>query len=332
MRPITRRQLLQYTAAAALYADPWGILPAMAQSGSQSAPYPRRPIELVVPWQAGGGADVIARAYAAAAGKHLPQPIVVVNKPGASGAVGLSDVIQAAPDGYRLALATSELTFLKHLGLAKFSYQDLRPIARLNADPAALIVRADAPWKTLEDFLDAARKADGATTVGNAGVGSTWHMAATALAQKTNTPVNHVPFPGGAPGLLALLGGHIDAVSVSTAEAAAYVEAGKLRALAVMADRREPGYENVPTLKERGIDLSVGIWRGLAAPRDTPDDVIRVLRTATAQAVKEPLWLDTLRNQRFSTNTYADADELATAMARESAFFAELSKTLNIRN
>jgi len=325
---ISRRHLLQSAAAAALYADPWGLLPALAQS----APYPRHSIELVVPWQAGGGADVIARAFSAAAGKHLPQPLVVINKPGASGALGLSDVIQAPPDGYRIVLATSELTFLKHLGLAKFSYQDVRPIARLNADPAAIVVRADAPARTLEDFLAAARQAGGATTVGNAGVGSTWHMAATALAQKTGTPFNHVPFPGGAPGLLALLGGHIDAVSVSTAEAAAYVEAGKLRALAVMADRREPGYDDVPTLKERGIDLSVGIWRGLAAPRDTPDDVIRVLRTATAQAVKEPVWLDTLRKQRFSTDTYADADELAAAMARESEFFAALAKTLDIRN
>ncbi|WP_326539601.1 tripartite tricarboxylate transporter substrate binding protein [Pseudorhodoferax sp.] len=302
-------------------------LPAWSQAG----PYPARPIELVVPWQAGGGADVVGRAFGAAVARHLPQPIVVVNRPGASGALGLGEVVNAKADGYKIVLSSTELTFLNHLGLARFSYKDLRPIARLNADPAAVVVRADAPYATLEQFLEAARKPDANIRVGNAGHGSTWHMAAAALSEKSGAPFNHIPYAGGAPAVLALLGGHIDAVTVSTAEVSTHIAAGKLKALAVMADQRvADGFERVPTLKERGIDLSIGIWRGLSAPRETPDEVMAVLKAAVAKAVREPAWLDSLRKLHFSTDTYADDAALAAAMARESAFFKDLAGRLKL--
>ena len=302
-------------------------VPAWAQLGA----YPSKPIELVVPWQAGGGADVVGRSFGAAVAKFLPQPLVVVNRPGASGVLGLGDVVNARPDGYKIVLSSTELTFLNHLGLAKFSYKDLRPIARLNADPAAVVVRADAPWTTLEQFLDAARKADANVRVGNAGHGSTWHMAAAALGEKTGAKFNHIPYPGGAPAVLALLGGHIEAVTVSTAEVSSYVAAGKLKALAVMADKRvADGFETIPTLKERNIDLSIGIWRGLSAPRNTPDDVMAVLKAATAKAVKEPVWIDALTKLHFSTDTYADDATLEAVMTRESAFFKELAGKLKL--
>ncbi|CAN7706932.1 tripartite tricarboxylate transporter substrate binding protein [Pseudorhodoferax sp. LjRoot39] len=318
-----RRQVLRGAIAgtAALALPAW----------SQAGPYPSRPIELVVPWQAGGGADVVGRAFGAAVARHLPQPVVVVNRPGASGALGLGEVVNARADGYRIVLSSTELTFLNHLGLAKFSYRDLRPIARLNADPAAVVVRADAPYATLEQFLDAARKPDANIRVGNAGHGSTWHMAAAALSEKTGAPFNHIPYPGGAPAVLALLGGHIDAVTVSTAEVSGHIAAGKLKALAVMADQRvSDGFERVPTLKERGVDLSIGIWRGLSAPRETPDEVMAVLKAAVAKAVREPAWLDSLRKLHFSTDTYANDSVLADAMARESAFFKDLAGRLKL--
>jgi tripartite-type tricarboxylate transporter receptor subunit TctC len=323
-----RRHWLRTWPAAMLLGSAFAV-PAWAQGGA----YPAKPIELVVPWQAGGGADVVGRAFGAAVAKHLPQPIVVINRPGASGALGLGDVVNAKPDGYRIVLSSTELTFLNHLGLARFSYKDLRPIARLNADPAAVVVRADAPYGTLEQFLDAARKHDANIRVGNAGHGSTWHMAAAALSEKTGAQFNHIPYAGGAPAVLALLGGHIDAVTVSTAEVSTYVAAGKLKALAVMADQRvADGFENVPTLKERKIDLSIGIWRGLSAPRNTPDDVMAVLKAATAKAVKEPVWLDALQKLHFSTDTYADDAALEAAMTRESAFFKNLAGKLKISN
>jgi tripartite-type tricarboxylate transporter receptor subunit TctC len=318
-----RRQLLLATAALAALASP---------ASAQNSPYPSRNIELVVPWQAGGGADVVGRAFAAAVARHLPQPVVVINRPGASGVLGLGEVVNAKPDGHKIVLSSTELTFLNHLGLAKFSYKDLRPIARLNADPAAVVVRSDAPYASLEQFLSAARKPDANIRVGDAGRGSTWHMAAAALAEKTGASFNHIPYAGGAPAVLALLGGHIDAVTVSTAEVATHVAAGKLKVLAVMADRRVAGFENVPTLKERNIDLSLGIWRGLSAPRNTPNEVIDVLKVAVEKAMKEPLMRETLEKLHFSTDTYADDAVLEAVMARESAQFKALATRLRLAN
>ena len=172
-------------AAAALVAGP---------AAAQARDFPNKPIELVVPFQPGGGTDALARAFADATRKHTTQSVIIVNKPGASGAIGWQDVINAKPDGYRLAVVTVEVTTLPHMGLAKFSYEDLTPIARLNADQAAITVRADAPWNTIEEFLAAAKKDSGKISMGNAGNGSIWHLAAAALEDKTGTKFNHTPF------------------------------------------------------------------------------------------------------------------------------------------
>ncbi|MDQ8000879.1 MAG: tripartite tricarboxylate transporter substrate binding protein, partial [Pseudomonadota bacterium] len=216
----TRRRLaLAATAAIALGA----ALPAAAQSD-----FPSKPIELLVPYQPGGGTDALARAFADASRKFIQQSIVVVNKPGAGGAIGWQEVINAKPDGYKLAVLTVELLTLPHLGLAKFKYDDFQPIAQLNADPAAITVKAEAPWNTIEEFLAEAKKKPDSVRVGNSGNGSIWHLAAAALEDKTGTKFNHIPFQGAAPAVLALMGGHIEAVAVSPAEVTTYVQAGKL--------------------------------------------------------------------------------------------------------
>ncbi|MDB5895427.1 MAG: transporter substrate-binding protein, partial [Rhodoferax sp.] len=217
--PTTRRGLTALAALTALTA--LGLGAAQAQSD-----FPTRPIELVVPFQPGGGTDALARSFADATRKHMPQSMIIVNKPGASGAIGWQDVISAKPDGYRLAVVTVELTTLPHMGIGKFTYEDLQPIARLNADPAAITVRSDAPWNTIEEYLAAARKDPGKIGVGNAGNGSIWHLAASALEEKTGVKFNHIPFQGAGPAVLALLGGHVDSVAVSPAEVTTYVAAG----------------------------------------------------------------------------------------------------------
>lgn len=299
--------------------------PAHAQSN-----YPSHSIELVVPFQAGGGTDALARAFAESSRKHLPQNVVVVNKPGASGAIGWADVANAKPDGYKLSLITADLTIVPHLGLTKLTYENFVPVARLNADPSAITVRSDSPYNTVEQFLDASRKNPGGIRIGNAGNGSIWHLAAAALEDKTGTKFNHIPFQGGNPAVLALLGGHIDAVTVSPAEVYAYVAAGKLKTLAVMADTRVKGFESVPTLKERKIDLSIGTWRGLAVPRNTPPEVVNVLRTAAASTAKEPALREMLDKQNLGY-AYADQDEFKSAIARDDAYFKSLIAKLGLR-
>ncbi|MET1116831.1 MAG: tripartite tricarboxylate transporter substrate binding protein [Comamonas sp.] len=299
---------------------------------AQTAPYPQRSIELVVPYQAGGGADVMARAFANAAAKHLPQSIVVVNRPGAAGVVGWQEVIRAKPDGYKMALTTVEVTFLHHLGLAKFDQQALRPIAKLNADPAVLVVREDAPYSTVEEFLAQARKPDANVRIGNAGQGSMWHMASAALAEKGKAQFNYIPFAGGAPALLALLGGHIDAVIASAPEVIPNVQAGKLKALGVMSEKRIKGLEKTPTMRERNMDLVLGTWRGLAVPKDTPDAVVNVLKVAAEKSMREPALREVMEKQFFTTDTYEDAATFAASMDKESAALKSVAAQLANKN
>lgn len=303
---------------------------ALALPGWAQSEYPNKPIELVVPYAAGGGTDVLARAFAEATRKYISQPITVLNKPGASGAIGWQDVVNSKPDGYKLAVVTVELTTIPHMGLAKFTYEDFAPLARLNADPAAITVKADAPWNTIEEFLAAAKKANGGMKLGNSGNGSIWHLAAAALEEKTGVKFNQAPFNGAAPAVLALMGGHIDVVSVSPAEVTTYVQSGKLKTLAVMADQRVKGFENVPTLKERGIDLSIGTWRGLAAPKGTPPEIIAKLKDLAAKAMNEPVMKDAMDKQNMGI-AWADDVQFRAAMAKDNAYFKQLMAKLNIR-
>jgi tripartite-type tricarboxylate transporter receptor subunit TctC len=255
---------------------------------------------------------------------------VIINRPGAGGAIGWTEVINAKPDGYKLAVLTVELLTLPHLGLAKFNYDDFQPIAQLNADPAAITVKADAPWNTVEEFLAAARKDPEGVRVGNSGNGSIWHLAAAALEDKTGAKFNHIPFQGAAPAVLALLGGHIEAVAVSPAEVTTHVQSGKLKLLMVMADQRVKGFEKVPTAKERGIDLSIGTWRGLGAPRNTPPEVMAKLREITAKTAAEPMMREAMEKQNLGY-VYTDGAVFKETLARDNAYYKSLIAKLNIK-
>jgi tripartite-type tricarboxylate transporter receptor subunit TctC len=301
-----------------------------ALPAAQAQDFPARAIELVVPFAAGGGTDALARAMSDASRTHLSQPVVVLNKPGAAGAIGLTDVANSPADGYKLALVTADMVIIPHLGLTKTTYEKFSPIIQLNADPSAITVRADSPYNTIEEFLNAARAKPEAIQLGNAGIGSIWHLAAAALEDKTGAKFNHIPFNGGNPAVLALLGGHIDAVAVSPAEVIQYVKAGKLKTLAVMADQRVPGFENVPTLKERNIDLSIGTWRGIAAPKGTPQPVLDKLAVALREAAAEPGLKKFMAEQNLGY-VVADPQTFTALMARDNATFKALIEKFNMR-
>lgn len=290
--------------------------------------FPNKSIELVVPYPAGGGTDVLARAFSVAGAKHFAQPLIVVNKPGAAGAIGWAEVLNGKDPGYKVALLATDLMVQPNMGYTKITYQDFTPIARLNYDPAAITVRADAPWKTVDEFIAAAKA--GEFRIGNGGNGSTWHLAAAAVQEKTGAKFNHIPFAGANPAALSLLGGHIEAITVSAAEVSNYVAAGKLRVLAVMSDARIKGFEDVPTLKERGFDIQVGTWRGLGVPKGTPPEAVAILRAATAKTMQEPSIRDTLDKQNMGY-AYADGDAFGAAMAKDNAFFADLIQKLDLK-
>lgn len=320
----TRRHFIESLAALAATA----ALPAAAQTGGA---YPQRPIELIVPFAAGGGTDVLARALAEAARKHLPQDLIVLNRAGASGAVGWSELANARPDGYKLGIITVELTMIPHMGLTRISADSVLPIARLNADPATIAVRADSPYRSIEELIAAARKEADAVRIGNAGPGSLGHLAAAALQDKVGVQFNHAPYRGANPAVLDLLGGHIEAVAVTPVEVATYVAAGKIRPLAIMADRRiGAGWESVPTLKERGIELLIGGWRGLAAPRNTPDTVVQTLRKAMALTLQDPALRETMAKQNMGEG-YLDQPEFKAVIERDNAVFKQLVTKLGIK-
>ncbi len=316
---LTRRDLLGATAA---------VLP--MSLFAQASAYPNRPIELIVPAGAGGGTDVLARVFADVARKHLSQPITVVNRPGASGMIGHGEMINAKPDGYKIAMVFAEIVIVPHMGLTKLSYEDFVPIAQLNADPAAVTVRTDAPWKTIEEFLAAAKEKNGTMSMGNSGPGSIWHLAAAAIEDKTGVKFNHIAFGGAAPAALSLLGGHLDAIAVSPGEVAAHVLGGKLRTLAVAADKRLKGFDSVPTFKERGLDISMGTWRGLGAPKGTPPDVLAILALAARKCADEPALKEGL--ERLSMGwSYADAETFRSNMKRDNDYFKGLVGKLGLK-
>ena len=324
---ISTRKLLTLALGSTLMAAlPLG---AIAQS---AADYPNKPIELVVPFGAGGGTDVLARVVAEAAKKHSSQPITVLNKPGATGGIGLSEVAAAKPDGYKIAMVTVEMAIIPHMGIAKFSPEnDFTPLVRLNADPVVLTVSADSPWKTIEDLVDAAKKSKDPLKFGNAGTGGVSHLAAAALQQKIGTTFTHVPFQGNAPAVVSLLGGHIDAVNASPSEVFSFVQSGKLRALAVLADQRIGGaLAQVPTLKERKIDLAMGTWRGLAAPKGIPADVLAKLNAIAIKTANEPAVKEAMDKQNLGYSV-ADGETFRKQIATDSALYKQLIDQMGLK-
>ncbi len=295
-----------------------------------AADYPAKQIELIVPFSAGGGTDLMSRALADALKKHLPQPIGVVNKTGGGGAIGFAEMVSARPDGYRVGMGTVELATLPPLGMVNFQVSDFRTVARLNSRPSAITVKADSPWQTVEEFLAYAKANPGKVRIGNSGTGAIWHLAAATLGQKTGIEFSHIPYDGAAPAVTALLGGHIEAVSVSSAEVWNHLQSGTLRILAVMGAERSNGFKDVPTFKEKGVDVEVNAWMGIVVPKKTPQNVIDSLATAVGKAVQEPAFQDVVAKMNMEVN-YMNAKDFQEFLDQQSAFFTTVVSDLGLQ-
>jgi tripartite-type tricarboxylate transporter receptor subunit TctC len=257
------------------------------------APYPTKPITMIVPFPPGGLADIVARPVAEAMSRDLGQPVVIENKGGAGGGIGMGVAAKAPADGYTVLLALSSFSVLPEadalLGRAPmYSFASLRPIARITADPTVLAVRADAPWKTVKDFVEDGRKRPGAINYGSSGNYGTMHVPMEILAQNAGFKMTHVPFTGAGPAVIALLGGQIDAVSSGPATVLQHVKAGKLRVLAHWGNGRLDALPDVPALKDAGYDAEYAQWSGLFVPAGTPEPVAQRLRAAARAAANDP--------------------------------------------
>lgn len=293
--------------------------------------FPKKNVELIVPYSAGGGTDQVGRFAANAAQKYLKKPIIVVNKTGAGGAIGHVSGAKSRPDGHTLTVVTVELTTLPHLGGMQLTYEDFIPIVRLNATPSAITVKADSPFNTIEDFVKYAKENPGAIRVGNSGVGAIWHLGAAAFEDKANIKLNHIPFDGAAPAVASLLGGHIEAVAVSPAEVQSQLEAGNLKMLGVMSAERIKGFENIPTLKEQGYDVEVGTWRGIAVPKKTPKEVVAILEDAFIKGTQDSEYLELMAKAGLTTDVL-NSEDFQVLLENDNKEFKMLIEKLNLRN
>jgi tripartite-type tricarboxylate transporter receptor subunit TctC len=296
--------------------------PAMAQE-----PFPSRPIQIVVPFPPGGVADLHARPLAPVLERTLKQPVAVVNKSGAAGAVGMQFVATSKPDGHTLLLALSSISIIPEVDRLfarppAYTRDQLVPIALLSADPTVLVVKASSRWKTVADLVADAKRRPGTITFSSSGVYGTLHMAMELFSHAAGIKLRHVPYAGGGPAVTALLGGHVDALASGPSVVIPHLKAGTLRALGGWGDKRLAALPEVPTLRELGYDAEFYIWAGLFAPRGTPPPVMRVLRDAARVAVADPEFKGAMAKLETPIH-YLDADEFQRFWDKDARALAE---------
>lgn len=302
-------------------------------TGSAQAQYPQRPIQLIVPWGAGGGTDATARIIASLLEKDLKQPVNVVNRTGGSGVVGHDAIAKAPADGYTLGLITVEIAMMHHQGLTALTPADYTPIGLVNADPSGVVVRTDSPYKSIKDLITAIKANPGKMKASGTGQGGIWHLAIAGLLKDQGIDpgaLPWVPSNGAAPGMQDLVAGGVDVVPCSLPEARAMIDAGKARALAIMDANPSALYPNVPTLqKELGTKWTMAAWRVIAAPKGIPADVQKTLGMALKKVYDSKEYKDFMSSRGFGV-IWADAVEAAKFMAKADADLGATMKAVGL--
>lgn len=260
--------------------------------------WPVRPVSIVVPWAAGGGADTVTRIFAQGLERELGQPVNVLNRTGGNGVTGHAAIANAAPDGYTIGTGTSEFVNFRALGVSDFGPDNLDLLSRIAILPAGVTVGAQAPWRDFAAFAAALREGRrGQLTGSGVGAGGSWHLAAAGMSRALGLEADRirwVPNTGGAPALQDLVAGGISVFTGSPVEALSLASAGRVRVLAVMAERRMGALPDAPTLRESGLDWSYANWFSLVAPPGLPAPVRATLLAAAERAhahgdVREPM-------------------------------------------
>jgi tripartite-type tricarboxylate transporter receptor subunit TctC len=261
--------------------------------------YPDRPVTMVVPFPPGGVADTVARPVAEALARELKQSVVVENKAGAGGALGIGAVARAAPDGYTVLLSLSSISILPEADSVlqrkpAYTLDQFKPIARFTADPTVFVVRADAPWKTLAEFIADAKRRPGALNYGSSGNYGTMHVPMEMLKASADFRMTHIPYTGAGPAVVALLAGQVDAIATGPSTIVQQIQAGKLRALAHWGDHPLAALPGVPSLTQAGFPVQFAQWSALFVPAKTPDEIVQRLRAAAAKAAADPAVVQTI--------------------------------------
>jgi len=285
--------------------------------------YPSREIELMIPWSIGGGTDIAFRTFISILPKYLKVPVMIVNRPGGGAVPGYAEAMQKKLDGYYiLAWATPSLT-KTHMSVTPYDYQTFDPIINLVNAPCWILVPNDSPFKTLNDFVKAAKEKPGEVTIGNAGAGGGTHMIALAFEQVAGVSFNHVPYQGGGPTLVGVMGSHVNSAVLSPPEGVAQLEAGELRCLAIFSKDRLEEFPDIPTAIEQGVDFTLGQWRGLAAPKGTDPAKIKVIHDAFKATIEDPDFLTLAKNAGILLE-YKGTEEFTKWVEEQDEFYKNL--------
>ena len=292
------------------------LLAALAEVSTARAQdaYPTKPVSVVVPFSPGGISDVIGRPFVHSLGKALKQSFIIENRPGAGGGVGMAYAARAKPDGYTLMVALSSISAIpasdRLFGRPPaYEIKQFAPIALISADPAFLVVRADSPWKTVKDLVEAAKAKPGGIPYGSTGNYGTMHVGMEMFAHAAGIKMNHIPYGGGGQQVAAIVGNQVEAITQLPATIAGQIAGGKLKALATFAPARVAGFPEVQTMKELGFpEVEYFVWTGFFAPAGTPPEVLAALRRGAREVVQDPEFRNAMEKLRAPI-VYKDADE-----------------------
>jgi len=276
-------------------------------TGQVEVAYPQRPVDFLIPFGAGGSADVMGRVLVEAAEPYFGQPFVPINKPGAGGGIMYTALKNSKADGYTVGWNSTSVLTATNIGNVPFTYEAFTHVCRIGFTAMPIAVLADSPWKTAAEFLRYAKQNPGKVKIGNAGTGSATHLTAVITAVKAGIDVVHVPL-GAKRRIPSLLGGEVEAICVPLPEAAPHVQAGTVRLLAMPTESRDPSFPDVPTLKELGYDVVIELFRGISIPQGTPEDAIAALEKAFEQASKDPKFVEVAKKNGFNIDFKGRAD------------------------
>ncbi|WP_336343125.1 Bug family tripartite tricarboxylate transporter substrate binding protein [Halalkalicoccus ordinarius] len=291
--------------------------------------FPAQDIEMICPWDAGGGTDQTGRQLADLGEDHLDTSLYVSNQTGGSGSVGFNEIANAEPDGHTVGVTTVEICTISHLGIAEVNHEDLDAVMQYNFDPASLTVHEDAPYGSLEEFVDYAEENPGEISVSNSGTGAIWHLSAAGFAQEAGIELDHVGYDGGEPATQAVVSGEVQATTASAAEVAPQVQDGPLEILSVFGEEPVNIFPDVPTLPDQGYDFVMGAWRGLTVPSGTSEDRIGTLEDAFTQVYESEEFQSFMEERGFGL-VYRDAEEFGEFMDSEYDRFGEVIDELGL--
>ena len=312
------------------------LVAAVVLIGSFAAPaagaeYPERPVTMLAGYPSGGMVDIVLRALSEGMKKKFPRGIAVVNRPGGGGSVAMAEAAQGKPDGYTIIL-TPLSTLVIHPQINDLPYKtpdDYEPFINVVSYYPLLAVRADAPWKTAKEFLEAGRASPGKLRVGSPGEGTSSHLNLEELMRLANVKLTHVPFGGWGESSPALLGGHIEAVVAQPGEVRPQVEARRMRALVVFQPARNAVFPDVPTAKELGLEVANGVWFLLAAPKGTPPQALKYLHDAAKEAMEQPAFGNLMKARGIDVD-YRPGDRLRADLSREYRQHTEILRRLGM--